>query len=164
MSVYDAHRGESGVRYVDLAWEIYDHTKSSCRRLPKRWDRYGLLSMVDLADKLQRYCVAANSTYPTNQHEAQGRRDCLIKANEALQALNVMVGHLARDIKKARDLQTRELPEKLTTEKTEAMLNKWGDLIAEEGEKISAVEKANVQQFKKLPPGPAGMPPMEIDL
>lgn len=78
MSVYDAHRGESGVRYVDLAWEIYDHTKSSCRRLPKRWDRYGLLSMVDLADKLQRYCVAANSTYPTNQHEAQGRRDCLI--------------------------------------------------------------------------------------
>lgn len=164
MSVYDAHRGESGVRYVDLAWEIYDHTKSSCRRLPKRWDRYGLLSMVDLADKLQRYCVAANSTYPTNQHEAQGRRDCLIKANEALQALNVMVGHLARDIKKARDLQTRELPEKLTTEKTEAMLNKWGDLIAEEGEKISAVKKANVQQFKKLPPGPAGMPPMEIDL
>ena len=149
---------------MDLAWEIYDHTKSSCRRLPKRWDRYGLLSMVDLADKLQRYCVAANSTYPTNQHEAQGRRDCLIKANEALQALNVMVGHLARDIKKARDLQTRELPEKLTTEKTEAMLNKWGDLIAEEGEKISAVKKANVQQFKKLPPGPAGMPPMEIDL
>ena len=44
------------------------------------------------------------------------------------------------------------------------MLNKWGDLIAEEGEKISAVKKANVQQFKKLPPGPAGMPPMEIDL
>ena len=120
--------------------------------------------MVDLADKLQRYCVAANSTYPTNQHEAQGRRDCLIKANEVLQDLNVMVGHLARDIKKARDLQTRELPEKLTREKTEAMLQKWGELIAEEAEKISAVKKANAQQFKKLPPGPAGMPPMEIDL
>ena len=164
MSVYDAHRGESGVRYVDLAWEIYDHTKSSCRRLPKRWDRYGLLSMVDLADKLQRYCVAANSAYPTNQHEAQLRRDCLIKANMALQDLNTMVGHLARDIKKARDLQTRELPEKLTREKTEAMLQKWGELIAEEGEKISAVRKANVRQFKKLPPGPVGMPPAEIEL
>lgn len=162
MSVYDNHRGESGVRYVDLAWEIYDHTTASCSRLPKRWDRYILLSMVDLADKVQRYCVAANSTYPTNQHEAQIRRDRLIMANEALQALNVLVGHLSRKIKKARDLKTRELPEKLTGEKTEAMLQKWGELIAEEAEKISAVKKANAAQFKKLPPGPVGMPPVVL--
>ena len=147
---------------MDLAWKLYDHTVASCTRLPKRWDRYILLSLVELADQVQRHCVAANSIYPTNQHEAQIRRDHLIIANTYLQELNVMVGHLARKIGAARQLETKELPEKLTPEKTERMLQTWGELIAAEADRIKGVKKANAEQYKKLPPGPAGMPPAKI--
>lgn len=168
MSVFANARGESGIEYCDLAWKIYDHTMTSCTRFPKRWDRYILLDIVKEAKKVQEYCVGANSIYPTNQHEAQLRRDFLILANCALQDLNTLLGHLARKIDAARKLDqenpkaARELPMKLTEEKTEAMLQKWGELIAEEAKKISAVKKSNAEQFKNLPPGPAGMPPTNV--
>lgn len=158
MSVYASQRGESGVEYVDLAWKIFDHSMACCTRLPKRWDRYILQYIMAASEALQAYCVAANSTYPTNQHEAQLRRDYLIRANAELQRLDVLVGHLARKIDKVRDLKTKEMAEKLTVQKTEAMLQTWGELIAKEAKKIAAVKKSNAEQFKKLPPGPAGMP------
>ena len=88
MSVYKSKRGKSSVQFVETARKLEEHTLEQCLKVPKRYTFLLTQRIMGLASTVYEEVVAANSIYPTNQHEAQLRRDHLTAANAALQALD----------------------------------------------------------------------------
>ena len=84
---------------------------------------------------------AANNIYPRNQHEAQMRRDCLIRANIALQNLSPKLTLLYDAI-----LQN---PEKCPW--IDHAMQEFGEYIKEEAKLIAKVKKADSERYKDLP-------------
>lgn len=83
MAVYKALRGESKVQFVETARLLAVHTRKYCLKMPKRYTFFGVQDLCALADRVYNEVKMANSIYPTNQHEAQLRRDHLIDTNAA---------------------------------------------------------------------------------
>ena len=96
---------------------------------------------MGLASTVYEEVVAANSIYPTNQHEAQLRRDHLTAANAALQALDRQLGLLAGVLWKN--------PENFKG--FDHAFTVWGDLINEEAKLISGIKRADRARYKDLP-------------
>lgn len=96
---------------------------------------------MELASEVHDHVRAANNIWPTNQHEAQLRRDELLRANIALQNLNPKLQLLYDAI-----LQN---PENCAW--IHRAMEKWGDLINEEAKLIAAVKKNDRQRYKDLP-------------
>ena len=134
MSVLKSHRSDSGVQFLDTARDLEVYTLRNCMKFPKRVTFYLSQHIVSLSQAVLNNCKAANSIYPRNAHEAQMRRDCLIKANNALQA---MVSQL--DIAQG---VVGDVPDKVWLE--------WMRLIAEEARLISAVQKSDLTRYKDL--------------
>ena len=82
MSVYKSKRGESSIQFIEVARKIECHTLEQCLKVPKRYTFLLTTRIMSLASDVYDHVVSANSIYPTNQHEAQTRRDHLIAANE----------------------------------------------------------------------------------
>ena len=89
MSVYKSKRGESSIQFIEVARKIECHTLEQCLKVPKRYTFLLTTRIMSLASDVYDHVVSANSIYPTNQHEAQTRRDHLIAANAALRSLDV---------------------------------------------------------------------------
>ena len=141
MSVYKSKRGKSSVQFVESARKLEEHTLEQCLKVPKRYTFYLTQRIMGLASTVYEEVVAANSIYPTNQHEAQLRRDHLTAANAALQALDRQLGLLAGVLWKNPE-NFKGFDDAFTV---------WGDLINEEAKLISGIKRADRARYKDLP-------------
>lgn len=141
MSVYKSKRGKSSVQFVETARKLEEHTLEQCLKVPKRYTFLLTQRIMGLASTVYEEVVAANSIYPTNQHEAQLRRDHLTAANAALQALDRQLGLLAGVLWKN--------PENFKG--FDHAFTVWGDLINEEAKLISGIKRADRARYKDLP-------------
>lgn len=87
MSVIKSKRGESEMEFIYNARQLQIYTLQKCVSFPKRYTFYVSQPIADSATKVHRYVKCANSIYPLNQHEAQMRRDYLVRANAELNSL-----------------------------------------------------------------------------
>lgn len=132
MAVLKRDRSTSTMQFVDTAYNLDLFTIKCCMKLPKKMTFYIGTELANLANKVHTYCKAANSVFPTNAHELQIRRDYLIKANTALQALIGKVSLLLE----------------LECNLSRATLHQWNQLMYEEAKLISGVKKADKKRFK----------------
>lgn len=94
MSVLKSQRGASTMQFIQTARELAEYTTAVCRKLPKSLTFFGGSQLWTLAREILSHVTRANSVYPTNAHELQERRDCFIKANEAVQDFLVQLDML----------------------------------------------------------------------
>lgn len=81
-------RGKSGFGAVDNADRIDDKILDICLRMPKRYTYLILQPLVNHAGDAADYVREGNSVFPKNKHEAQIRRDYVIRSYCSLQALS----------------------------------------------------------------------------
>jgi hypothetical protein len=141
MSVYKSKRGTSAMQFIETARQLEAHTLACCIKAPKRYSFFLTSRIMELASEVHDHVRAANNIWPTNQHEAQLRRDELLRANIALQNLNPKLQLLYDAI-----LQN---PENCAW--IHRAMEKWGNLINEEAKLIAAVKKNDRQRYKDLP-------------
>lgn len=131
MSVYKSKRGESSVQFIETARQLEAHTFACCMKAPKRYERFLTGRIMELSSEVHDRVRAANNIWPTNRHEAQLRRDELMRANNALQNLSPKLQLLYDSI-----LQNPEGYGWI-----HKAMQRWGDLICEEAKLIAAVKK-----------------------
>lgn len=68
------------MQFIETARNIYKAAMTVAVKLPKRYTFYFGQSIYTVARDGYRHVKAANAIYPTNAHEAQMRRDFLIRA------------------------------------------------------------------------------------
>lgn len=141
MSVIKSKRGESPMQFIETARKLEAHTFSVVTKAPKRYGPYLLYKLMALATTVHDEVRAANNIYPRNQHEAQMRRDCLTRANIALQNISPKLALLYDTI-----LQN---PEKCPW--IDHAMQEFGEYIKEEAKLISKVKKADSERYKDLP-------------
>lgn len=141
MSVIKSKRGESPMQFIETARKLEAHTFSVVTKAPKRYGPYLLYKLMALATTVHDKVRAANNIYPRNQHEAQMRRDCLTKANIALQNLSPKLTLLYDAI-----LQN---PEKCPW--IDHAMQEFGEYIKEEAKLIAKVKEADSERYKDLP-------------
>ena len=141
MAVYKSKRSESSMQFVDTAKKLEAFTLSCCMKAPKRYTFFLTSRIMQLASDVHEHAAAANNIWPTNQHEAQLRRDELMRANNALQNLSPKLQLLYDSI-----LQNPEGYGWI-----HKAMRRWGDLICEEAKLIAAVKKNDRQRYKDLP-------------
>lgn len=132
MPVLKSKRCESKMQFVDTARELEIYTLRYAVKFPKRYTFFITTEIVRLAQSVYNEVKSANSIFPTNAHEAELRRDCLIRANNSLQCL---ISQL--DI--AKDVFCSEVEDKVWV--------RWMNLIIEESKLISAVKKSDSERF-----------------
>lgn len=87
MSVPRSKRATSEMEFVHTARELQIYTIKKCVNFPKRYTFYINQPISNASTRIHEYVKMANSIYPTNQHEAQIRRDYLLRANAELQSM-----------------------------------------------------------------------------
>lgn len=131
MSVPKQKRKQSGIQFLDTAYDLEVHTLRCCMKLPKRMTFFLSTELAHLAAQVHNNCKAANSVFPTNAHEAQLRRDYLTRANASLQAL---IGKVS-------------LLQEFGGGLSDGALNKWADLMYQEAKLISGAKRADQRRF-----------------
>lgn len=129
------------MQFIETARKLEAHTFSVVTKAPKRYGPYLLYKLMALATTVHDEVRAANNIYPRNQHEAQMRRDCLTRANIALQNISPKLALLYDAI-----LQN---PEKCPW--IDHAMQEFGEYIKEEAKLISKVKKADSERYKDLP-------------
>ncbi|MGN1368652.1 MAG: hypothetical protein ACI4WX_07285, partial [Aristaeellaceae bacterium] len=84
MAVIKSKRSESDMEFIHTARKLQIYTIQKCVSMPKRYTFYVSQPIANSATRIHEYVKMANSIYPLNQHEAQIRRDYLIRANAEL--------------------------------------------------------------------------------
>ncbi len=137
MSVLKSQRGQSGVQFLDTAYDLHVMSIRNCLKIPKRLTFYLSTDIVRAAADCHSNVKAANSIFPSNQHEAQLRRDYLIKANSAVQTLysllDILWGFHAEGI-------------------TERTMEIWIDTAAKEAKLIAGIKESDKKRFANLAP------------
>lgn len=133
MSVVKSKRGESGMEFVHTARELQIYTLKKCASFPKRYTFYINAPIARHANQIYQCVVMANSTYPTNQHEVQIRRDYLMKANALLQSLVAQI-ETAHEIF---GLETR-------------IMKYWMDLVEKEIRLVKGTIKRDKERYKNI--------------
>lgn len=87
MSVIKSKRAESEMEFIHNARQLQIYTIQKCVGFPKRYTFYISQPLSNCATRIHEYVKCANSIYPLNQHEAQMRRDYLLRANAELNSL-----------------------------------------------------------------------------
>ena len=164
MSVPVRDRDESPVEFLEVARNIRSKTLKFCMKLPKRLTFFIATDTMAHANEAAGAARAANSVYVTNQHEAQGRRDLLIRANNALQKLDGNLGTIqdylmenpeifAEGMKAETDEQKRERQKKISKGKKRVAnaVKELAALINREAELIKGVKDSDQRRYKKLP-------------
>ena len=134
MSVIRSKRSESEMEFIHTARELHMHTIRKCVGFPKRYTFYVGQPIAACAERIHGYAKCANSIYPTNQHEAQLRRDYLLKANAELNNLVSQV----------------ELAGELFGIESSAM-EYWMRLIDKEIRLVKGAMKKDRERYKDLP-------------
>ena len=85
MAVIRSKRSTSSLEFLANARQLEIYTIQKCTKFPKRYTFYLSQPLANAAARVYEATKKANSLYPTNQHEAQLRRDELLRANGELQ-------------------------------------------------------------------------------
>lgn len=132
MSVIKSKRQESTVQFLDTARKIYYFTKQQCIKLPKRYTFFGLQQTYASASKMLENVKRGNSTYPTNEHEIQIRRDYFMAALAELFVLSEYIN----DIRDTFPISDNTMIE-------------WSNMLVEETRLIKGVLERDKQRYKK---------------
>lgn len=107
MSVLKNKRSQSSLEFYHTATVIRAELTRfvmSEKNIPKRWRPVFTFPMVEKLHRLFDYITAANTIYPTNEHEAELRRDyqtrAIIIVEQIIQMLQYMITTLQIDIDK----------------------------------------------------------------
>lgn len=122
------------MQFIATAQELHAYTVQKTVQFPKR---YKFATTVPLCQHAETVCsevIAANSIRPGNQHEAQLRRDCFIRANCSLMKM-VQLIELADGIFGIED----------------KIITHWIELIHSESKLIAATMKNEIERYKDLP-------------
>ena len=68
------------MEFLHNAMQIEIYTRQKCKKFPKSERFTTCAALIALAREVRGLLARGNEIYPTNQHEAQLRRDCFIKA------------------------------------------------------------------------------------
>ena len=135
MSVIKSERQKSPMEFLKNAKDLEVFTLRKCvNAIPKRYTFYLGQHIASLATEIYSTVKKANSIYPTNQHEAQMRRDLFLSAYGSCQALVSQV-ELAYDIIRF----------------DSDVLHEWAKLISDEMLLIKGVIKSDRDKYKNLP-------------
>ena len=134
LAVIKSKRSKSEMDFIYNARQLQIHTIKKCVNFPKRYTFYVAQPIVNAATRIHEDVKRANSIFPTNQHEAQIRRDYLLRANAELFS---MVSQL-------------EVAQELFGIEPDAF-KFWMGLISEEIRLVKAVMKADRERYKSLP-------------
>jgi 3'-phosphoadenosine 5'-phosphosulfate sulfotransferase (PAPS reductase)/FAD synthetase len=129
------------MQFIEIARRLEIHALSVCIKAPKRYTQFLTSRIMELASTVHEEVRAANNIYPTNQHEAQMRRDHLTNANIALQNLSPKLALLYDAI-----LNNPEGYDWIDN-----AMKVFGEYIVDEAQLISKVKKADRERYKNLP-------------
>ena len=141
MSVVKSKRGVSSMQYVETARKLKLHAFEVCTKAPKRYGPYLLYRLFDKCAGVFDEVNAANNIIPKTQHEAQMRREHLIRANGFLQNIPDDVSLLYDSILKN--------PEKCPW--IDHAVQTFGELIADEAKLIAGTKKSDKERYRDLP-------------
>lgn len=134
MSVVKSNRSASDLQFLYTARELQIYSIKKCVGFPKRYTFYVSQPLANIATRIHEDVKKGNSIYPTNQHEAQIRIDCFLKAKAEL---NNMVSQI-------------EVAKEIFDIEPEAIKH-WMGLISSEIKLVSAVIKSDRGRYKNLP-------------
>lgn len=134
MSVIKSQRSSSSMDFIHTARELQIYTIKKCSNFPKRYTFYISQPLANAATRIHEYVKMANSVYPINTHEAQIRRDYLIRANSEL---NSMISQ----IEVAQEIFGLE----------PNVIKFWMDIVGKEIKLVKGVMKEDRERYKNLP-------------
>lgn len=134
MSVIKSKRNTSEMEFIANARKLQIYTIRKCVSFPKRYTFYVSQPIANAPTRIYEDVRRANSIYPVNQHEAQMRRDCFLRANAELYSLISQI----------------EVAQELFGIDMDAMQN-WLDIIDFEIRLVKAVMKSDRERYKNLP-------------
>ena len=134
MSVIKSKRNTSTMEFLATARKLQIYTIQKCANFPKRYTFYVSQPLANAATRVYEYVKCANSIYPLNQHEAQLRRDCFIKANAELNSI-------ASQLEVAQELFGIDME----------TLMYWAEMVNTEIKLVKAVMKNDRDRYKDLP-------------
>lgn len=134
MSVLKSNRSESDMEFIYTARQLQIYTIQKCVSFPKRYTFYVGQPIAACATRIHEDVKRANSIYPLNQHEAQLRRDYLLRANAELNSL-------VSQIEVASELFGVE-PDKLKF---------WMEIVEKEIRLVKGTMKKDRARYKNLP-------------
>lgn len=121
------------MEFIHTARELEIYTIKKCIGFPKRYTFYLAKPISDSAVRIHTYSKMANSIYPTNQHEAQMRRDYLLRANAELQ-------NLVSQIEIAHEIFSLDYN----------IMKYWMDIVDKEIKLIKGTLKKDKERYKNL--------------
>ena len=133
MSQVKSKRKTSSAQFLENALQIQVTTLRRVAKFPKRFTYLLSVHLTDAAAHGYEHVKTANSIYPRNQHEAQIRRDCLIKAFAEYQ-------HLISQILVAEEM----------FEISENGIIEWMKLINDELGLIKGLMDSDTRRYKNL--------------
>lgn len=134
MAVIKSKRSESEMEFIYTARQLQMYTIQRCVNFPKRYTFYVGQPIAESSTRIHQYVKCANSVYPLNQHEAQIRRDYLLKANAEL---NSMISQI-------------EVAAELFGIEPDSM-KYWMEIVEKEIRLVKAVLKKDRERYKNLP-------------
>lgn len=134
MSVVRSKRGESEVEFLHTARELEMYSIRKYVNFPKRFTFYLSQPIANIATRIYENVKKANSIYPTNQHEAQMRRDYLLTANAEL-------FNLVSQVEVAHEMFGLE----------PNVMAYWSEIIEKEVRLVKALMKKDKERYKNLP-------------
>lgn len=134
MSVIKSQRSTSEMEFIANARKLQIYTIKKCVSFPKRYTFYVSQSIANASTRIYEDVRRANSIYPVNQHEAQMRRDCFLRANAELYSL-------ISQIEVAQELFSIDMNS----------MQYWLDIIDFEIRLVKAVMKSDRERYKNLP-------------
>lgn len=132
---------------VDLPPKLYKKTVDACLKMPKRYTYLILQDVIQPAGRVMDNTKAANSVFPTNQHEVQIRRDYWIHARADLEALS---SRIDRFLEIPETLRYKDEISGRTKGITESELEEIADLIIQERGLITKALESDKERFKNL--------------
>lgn len=134
MSVLKSKRDESIIEFINTARELNMHTIRQCVKFPKRYTFFVNQDIVALSNEIYEDSVKANAINPSNQHEAQARKDLLIAAYTNCESL-------VAKIALAKELFPIE----------ERHMIRWMEFISKEQRLLKGAIKHDEERYKSLP-------------
>lgn len=122
------------MEFVYAARQLQIHTIKKCVNFPKRYTFFVSQPIAACATRIHEYVKCANSIYPMNQHEAQLRRDYMLRANAEL-------NNLVSQLEVANELFGIEGDK----------LKYWMDIVDKEIRLVKGIMKKDRERYKDLP-------------
>ena len=134
VSVIKSKRSESEMEFIHTARQLQIHSIQKCVNFPKRYTFYVSQPIANAATRIHEFVKMANSIYPLNRHEAQLRRDYLLRANAELHSLVSQI----------------EVANELFGMEADAM-KFWMEIIEKEIRLVKGTMKKDRERYKDLP-------------